>query len=125
MDKETATRLLRVYGEAWETQDPDLIVSIFTPDATYNDPGEPKNQGHEGIRAYWESKVVSGQRDIKFNLLNVWVDGDTVIAEWDARFVDVVRNVRIEMIEVGVFTVTGNKFSSLREYYTSVKTPLP
>lgn len=63
MTKEVAITLLNTYGKAWTTQDPDLILTIFTPDATYNDTSEPKNFGHEGIRAYWISKVVSGKFD--------------------------------------------------------------
>ena len=124
MNKDRAIELLNIYGTAWETRDADLIVSIFTPDATYNDPRESENHGHEGIRAYWNSKVVNGQKDIHFKLLNVWTDGDTVIAEWQADFVDVARNMRIDMTEVAIFGVRDAKFSSLREYYTSTKTAL-
>ena len=124
MTREHLTKLIEVYGKAWETRDPDLILTIFTPDATYNDPREPENRGHEGIRAYWVNKVVGEQKDIHFKLLNVWTDGDTVLAEWDADFIDTKRNLKIEMREVAIFGVRDGKFSSLREYYKSVKTPL-
>ncbi|MDR3558464.1 MAG: hypothetical protein P4L61_02955, partial [Candidatus Pacebacteria bacterium] len=66
-----------------------------------------------------------------FKLLNVWidegrggVDGATVIAEWDAEFIDTKRNLHIDMTEVAIFGVKDGKFSSLREYYRSVKKPL-
>ncbi len=124
MTKDIATKLLNTYGEAWMTRDPDLIVTIFSPDATYHDPREPKNIGREAIRAYWVSKVIGEQADIEFTLRHVWVDGDTVIAEWHAEFTDTKRNLRIKMDEVGIFTVEGELFSALREYYTSEKTPL-
>ena len=124
MTKQEAQKLLNIYGEAWEKQDPNLILTIFTPDATYDDPHEPKNSGHEGIRAYWMSKVVEGQKDIHFTLLNTWIDGDAVIAEWEADFVDTKRNLKIEMSEVAIFTVEGDKFKSLREYYKTIKTSL-
>lgn len=124
MDKEQAASLFNTYGKAWVTRDPDLILTIFTPDATYNDPKEPENRGHDGIRAYWVHKVVGQQKDIRFTLLHVWIDGETVIAEWDARFVDTERNVLIEMREVAICTVKDGKFDSLREYYKSSKTPL-
>jgi ketosteroid isomerase-like protein len=119
-----ARNLIEIYGRAWTTRDPDLILTIFTEDATYNDPSLPENQGHEGIRAYWISKVVGEQKDIDFKLRNLWVDGDTVIAEWDATFTDVKRNLHIEMSEVAIFGVRDGKFSSLREYYEAKKTPL-
>jgi ketosteroid isomerase-like protein len=124
MTKEEATKLLMIYGEAWEKRDPELIVTIFTEDATYNDPKEPENVGREAIRTYWVSKVIGEQDDIHFHLRNVWVDGDTVIAEWDAEFTDTKRSLRIQMTEVAIFTVKDNKFSALREYYKTIKTPL-
>jgi len=124
MTKEEATKLLRIYGDAWVTRDPDLIVTIFTDNATYNDPKEPENIGKEAIRAYWISKVVGEQKDITFDLRHVWVDGDTVIAEWDAEFTDTKRSLKIHMSEVAIFTVENGKFSSLREYYKTVKTHL-
>ena len=124
MTKEQAIELLNIYGRAWMTQDSDLILTIFTEDAIYNDPKEPENHGHEGIRAYWISKVIGEQKDISFKILNVWTDGDAVVAEWDAKFTDIKRNLFIEMQEVAIFTVRDNKFSSLREYYKTKKTPI-
>ena len=122
MTKEEATNLIEIYGRAWETRDPDLIVTIFSDDATYNDPKEPLNIGRDAIRAYWISKVIGEQDDIHFHLRNVWVDGETVIAEWDAEFVDTKRNLQINMTEVAIFATKDKKFSSLREYYKTTKT---
>jgi len=97
--------LIAIYGQAWMTRDPELILDIFTEDATYLDPSLPENQGHEGIRAYWVSKVIGEQKDIVFKLRNLWLDGDTVIAEWDATFINTKKNVRVEMSEVAIFGV--------------------
>ncbi|MCE9643987.1 nuclear transport factor 2 family protein [Candidatus Parcubacteria bacterium] len=124
MTRERAIELLNTYGKAWEEQDDDLILTVFTEDATYDDPKEPKNFGHEEIRNYWITKVQGEQKDIHFTLLNTWVDGDTVLAEWKANFTDVPRSLQIEMHEVAIFSVRDDKFASLREYYKSVKTPL-
>jgi ketosteroid isomerase-like protein len=123
MTKKEATELINIYGKAWETQDIELISTIFTEDATYNDPKESKNIGLNAIREYWKYKVVGEQSDIKFELNNVWIEGDTVIAEWHATFRDIKRNLYISMDEIAVFIVKNNKFSSLREYYNTVKTP--
>lgn len=73
MTKEKALELLNIYGKAWVTQDPDLVTTIFTENATYNDPHEPENIGRDAIRAYWMSKVVGEQKDVSFKLLNYWV----------------------------------------------------
>jgi uncharacterized protein (TIGR02246 family) len=124
MKHNEAKKLIAIYGQAWMTRDPELILDIFTEDATYLDPSLPENQGHEGIRAYWVSKVIGEQKDIVFKLRNLWLDGDTVIAEWDATFINTKKNVRVEMSEVAIFGVRGDKFCSLREYYTAKKTPL-
>lgn len=124
MNKEEAIKLIEIYGKAWETRDPELIITIFTEEATYNDPKEPENIGRDAIKKYWETKVIGEQEDIKFNLLNVWVDENTVIAEWHATFKDIKRNLFIDMTEVAIFGVKDGKFSSLREYYKSVKTEI-
>lgn len=124
MTKEQALKLIEVYGKAWETRDPELIITIFTEDATYFDPKEPENFGRNAIKKYWETKVIGEQEDIKFKLLNLWIDGQNVIAEWHATFKDIKRNLLIDMTEVAIFEVKGDKFSSLREYYKSIKTEL-
>ncbi len=124
MTREDAIKLIEIYGKAWETKDPELIATIFTEEATYNDPKEPENIGLEAIKEYWKYKVIGEQDDIKFDLRHVWVDGDTVIAEWHATFKDIKRNLFIDMVEVAIFTVKEDKFSSLREYYKTVKTAL-
>jgi uncharacterized protein (TIGR02246 family) len=124
MNKEEAIKLINLYGKAWEEQDLELAATLFTNDATYNDPKEPENIGLDAIKKYWEFKVIEEQKDIKFDLRNVWVDGDTVIAEWHATFKDIKRNLNIDMLETAIFTIRDGKFSSLREYYKTIKTPL-
>lgn len=124
INREDALKLISVYGRAWETRDPELIATIFNDDATYNDPKEPLNVGISAIKEYWKSKVIGEQDEIKFELKNLWIDGDYVIAEWNAKFKDIKRNLQIDMNEVAIFLVENGRFSSLREYYKSVKTPL-
>ena len=62
-------------------------------------------------------KVVEEEKDIRFQLLNVWVDGNTAIAEWHADFTLTQSNKRISMDEVAILTIRDGLFSSLREYY--------
>ncbi len=124
MTIEQARALIAIYGEAWTERNAEKILEVFTPDATYFDPRETLAEGHDGIRAYWEMKVLNNQRDIRFTLLNLWMDGDVVIAEWNAKFIDIERSLHIDMTEVAIFTVRDEKFSSLREYYRNVKTPV-
>ena len=122
LTREHARTILGTYIRAWETQDPDLICTIFTPDATYHERvlGEPI-PGRDAIRAYWESKVVREQANITCELVEFYVDTDrdTLIAEWEARFDDLVKGERKRMREIAVLTFEDGLVSSLREYWAS------
>jgi hypothetical protein len=120
LTRQEARETLDIYIRAWESQDPDLIVTIFTESATYHervlkDPIPDRN----AIRDYWQSKVVKAQANIKVQLLNVYLDGETVIAEWLAEFDDVTQGVRKRMREIAVLVFEGGLVSSLREYWAS------
>jgi SnoaL-like domain len=120
LTKQDVIDVLDTYIRAWEQQDPDLIVTIFTEDATYHervlrDPIPDR----EAIRAYWHDKVVAGQANIKCRLLNLYLDGDTAIAEWLAEFDDVTEGVRKRMQEIAVLEFDGHLIKSLREYWAS------
>jgi hypothetical protein len=120
LTKQDVRDVIAVYIRAWESQDPDLIVTIFTPAATYHervmrDPIPDR----EAIRDYWYSKVVKGQANITCRLLNLYLDGDTAIAEWEAKFDDVAQGVRKRMREIAVLEFDGHLIASLREYWSS------
>src|ERR1700730_16968653 len=103
LTRQAAGEVLDTYIRAWVTQDPDLIVTIFTEDATYHERvlQEPIRT-LSGIREYWETKVVAEQANIDARLLALYRDGDTVIAEWEAVFDDLVQNCRKRMREVAI-----------------------
>ena len=51
--------VVNTYIRAWVEQDPALIVTIFTDTATYHERVlEEPIRNREGIRAYWQEKVV-------------------------------------------------------------------
>jgi ketosteroid isomerase-like protein len=112
--------VIDVYIKAWQEQDPDLIVTIFTPGATYWERvmGDPIPD-REAIREYWETKVVGAQANISCELASLYIDGDTAIAEWEAEFDDVAQGVRKRMKEIAVLTFEDGLISSLREYWAS------
>lgn len=120
LTKDDVREVLDVYIKAWETQDPNLIVTIFTPAATYHERvmGDPIPD-REAIRRYWESKVVGAQANITCRLLNLYLDGDTAVAEWLAEFDDVAQGVRKRMREIAVLEFDGHLIASLREYWAS------
>jgi SnoaL-like domain len=114
-------KIIDVYIKAWETQDPDLILTVFTPDAIYHERvlQEPSIRGHAGIKDYWQEKVVKSQANITCELLSMHVDGTTVICEWLAEFDDLAEGVRKRMKEIAVMVFDGQRVSSLREYWAS------
>lgn len=120
LTKQDVRDVIDVYIRAWETQDSDLIVTIFTPAATYHERVmEGPIPDREAIREYWQSKVIGAQANITCRLLNLYLDGDTAIAEWEAEFDDVAQGVRKRMREIAVLVFEGRLIASLREYWAS------
>ena len=120
MAKQDVRKLIDIYIRAWTTQDPDLILSVFTPSATYHERVlEEPVRGHAGIREYWQTKVVNEQARIQAELLNLYLDGATAVAEWEARFDDLVQGHRKRMREVAILELDGDRIASLREYWAS------
>ena len=122
LTKEHVRAVLDVYVKAWETQDPDLITTIFTDDATYHERVlEAPIPDREAIRQYWKDKVVGAQANITCTVVSVFVDGDTAIAEWVAEFDDVAQGVRKRMKEIAVLDFRDGLIAALREYWSSEK----
>ena len=118
--KEDVRKLIDVYIRAWTTQDPDLILSVFTSSATYHERVlEEPIRGQAGIREYWQIKVVNEQASIQAELLSLYLDGTTAIAEWEARFDDLVKGYRKRMREVAILEFDGDRVAGLREYWAS------
>jgi ketosteroid isomerase-like protein len=121
LTKHDARRVVGTYLRAWIEQDADLIETIFTHTAIYHERVfDAPIQGRHGIRAYWKAKVIEGQANIECELLNLYLDGDTAIAEWEAEFDDVAQRVRKRMREVAILVFEGGLITSLREYWSSV-----
>jgi nuclear transport factor 2 (NTF2) superfamily protein len=108
------------YIRAWVEKDPDLIVTIFTDTATYHERVlEEPIRNREGIRHYWQTKVVESQDRITCKLLNLYLAGNTAIVEWQAEFDDLPQRVRKRMREVAILFFEDHLIASLREYWSS------
>jgi uncharacterized protein (TIGR02246 family) len=120
LTKQYARDVIDRYIQAWVERDTNLIVTIFTEDATYHERvlSEPI-RGREGIRAYWQAKVVNFQRNIKCEPLNLYLDGNTAIVEWEAQFDDLAQGIRKRMKEVAILVFEDQLITSLREYWSS------
>jgi hypothetical protein len=124
LTKDDVREVIDIYIKAWETQDPDLIVTIFTPEATYHERVmQDPIPDRDAIRAYWQSKVVESQANISCHLLNLYLDGDTAIAEWETEFDDLNKGHRKRMREIAVLVFEGRLIASLREYWASETIP--
>lgn len=123
LTKTYVRKVIDTYIQAWIEQDPELITTIFTQDATYHERVlESPISTLEGIRDYWQTKVVESQKNINCQLLSLYVDGDTAIAEWEVYFDDLPRNTRRQMREVAILVFEGRLIASLREYWSSKPT---
>ena len=103
LTKQAVRSVLDVYIQAWTEQDPDLITTIFTENASYHERVlQAPILGRDGIRAYWKAKVAGSQANIKCELLSLYLDGTTAIAEWEAEFDDLAQKTRKRMREVAI-----------------------
>lgn len=120
VEKAIVRKLLKIYGKAWERRDPEMIITIFAKNATYAERAfEKPFKGHAGIKKYWTDKVVGEQEKIKFKLLNVYVDGNMAVVEWDAKFYDKIKKRTTHLRSVAVIEIKKNKITSMREYWHS------
>jgi ketosteroid isomerase-like protein len=78
----TVDEWVEKYGRAWETADEELIVSLFTEDASYrSSPFHEPFRGHDQIRAYWR-RGAGSQRETRVRMGRPLVDGSRVVVEW-------------------------------------------
>jgi ketosteroid isomerase-like protein len=120
LTREDVRETLKTYIRAWEGQDPDLITTIFTQDATYHERVlDTPIRSRDAIRDYWQSKVVGSQARITVSLLSLYLDGDTAVAEWQAEFDDTRQGIRKRMIEIAVLKFQDGHIASLREYWAA------
>jgi uncharacterized protein (TIGR02246 family) len=70
------------YRRAWEEKDAELVLTLFTEDASYrSSPFLEPNLGHAGIRAYWQ-QVTASQSAVEVRMGEPLSDGDLVAVEW-------------------------------------------
>ncbi len=108
------------YFELWQTQDPEHLDEVFTPDAIYHVKpfGVEVHSGLEAIKRYWQHKVVELQIDPKPEVLTVAYGDDVAFAEWEHTFTThegptkVLRGILLLEFE-------GPLVKELREHYAS------
>jgi uncharacterized protein (TIGR02246 family) len=110
---------LDTYGRAWETRDPELVVTLFTQDATYQEtPFVKPMRGRAAIHEYWAQKVVQLQEDVRFGHEVLAVETDTGIAHWWVSFVRIRTKSKVKLD--GIFLLTFDRTRhcrTLREWW--------
>jgi len=110
-------QLMEDYRRAWEGRNADLVVSLFTEDATYHENpfGEPV-VGRAGIRRYWE-QAVGSQRDIRFRWHPLSSPGNLPVVEWEAEFTRMDSGRPVHLRGVMVLELCGERIFRFREYW--------
>ena len=76
------------YGEAWENGDCELVVSLFSENATYAEtPFDTPMVGHDEIRAYWRDGAATTQEEVSFSSTIWLIDQAVAVAAWQAEYV--------------------------------------
>jgi ketosteroid isomerase-like protein len=102
--------------------DLDAIRDSFTPDATWQYPGDlPLSRVWRGRDAIVDDFLVGAGSLFapggapKVTLVSVLADGDTVVAEWEAHGTAAAGGHYANHC-LGIFTVTGGRISGVKEY---------
>ncbi|MEM7025697.1 MAG: nuclear transport factor 2 family protein [Pseudomonadota bacterium] len=84
--EQEAAGWLQDYGRAWETADAELIVSLFTRDASYREtPFDAAMIGHDAIKRYWIDQP-SNHQDVRFSFEILAVVGNQCFSHWNTKF---------------------------------------
>jgi len=110
-------RIMETYRRAWETRDAELVVSLFTKDATYRqDPFSKAFAGHAGIRRYWQ-EATGGHREVQFRWRPISTTGNLHVVEWEAKFTRIRSRRRVELRGVMLVELRGERIFRFREYW--------
>lgn len=85
-DNTTVTSWMTAYVRAWDSNEPDDIRALFTPDASYRTaPFEPPRIGHEAIVSGWiDDRDDPGDYDFRWSTIGI--DGDTAFVEGETAY---------------------------------------
>jgi ketosteroid isomerase-like protein len=110
-------RIMDTYGRAWETHDPELVLSVFAEDATYREnPFSEPMAGHAAIRHYWE-QATGPHRDVQFHWDALGASCGLHFVEWSCTFTRSDVQGRIELRGIMLIELRGERIFRFREYW--------
>src|SRR3989344_2015910 len=110
--------VMEKYGNAWENQSTDLLISCFTKNGIYQESLLSKPYvGHKEISNFWNKVVVKETNSIKFKLGKCYVsnDGKVGFAEWQCKNVHLGK--KNYMVGIMLIRMKGDKITYLNEYW--------
>jgi hypothetical protein len=126
VSKQTATKWMRGYLQAWETRDADAVVKLFTPNGVYQSIRGVSNQtfvGRKAIHKYWFN-VTRPQSMIRGVQGKPIVSGNRAAIEIWVTFRDPVYNPKgkhmITLLETNVVTFGKGGLASKNVEYWNI-----
>jgi ketosteroid isomerase-like protein len=92
------------------------IVALYADEAESTEVGMPPISGIEGLReklANWQ-KTVTGAT---WRARNVWIGGNTIIIEWNARVTLSASGKTVDFSEIAVHEIENGRIARERFYY--------
>ncbi len=105
---------LEAYGRAWEEQDPEQVVALFSDDATYQEtPFSEPLRGRAAIQEYWRRAVVQAQKQVQFGFEILAIRENLAFASWDSSFTRISTGKRVYLD--GIFVLNFDDHNLCRE----------
>jgi ketosteroid isomerase-like protein len=102
-----AERWAATWRRAWEALDPQPIVALYAPDATFSsEPFREAYRGRAGVRSSVE-RVFGEERDVRVRMSAPIVDGDRASISWWASLREDGEDVTLAGTSVLPFDAAG------------------
>jgi steroid delta-isomerase-like uncharacterized protein len=113
--------VVRRFEAAFNAQDVDALVALFTEDATYTDTFFGAHTGHEKLREMFERMFREG-RDYAWRMETVVEDARHAAAEWSFGYVvteAVPRSAgrKVSFRGMSLFLLDGSRIADYREHF--------
>ena len=110
----TNEKIIRDFIAAWSRLNVDELVAYFCEDGVYhNMPADPV-AGHEALKAFISAFLTNWEKT-DWEILNLLVDGDTVMVERMDRTVAAGKPVDLPCC--GVFEMRNGRIAVWRDYF--------
>lgn len=117
--EESLKTWLEAYGRAWENRDAELVASLFTEDATYQEtPFSEPMRGRAAISDYWLRVVVQAQEQIQFGSEILAINGNLAFARWWSSFTRISTGSPVRLNGIFVLNFSNpTQCDELREWW--------